>query len=456
MKRQRRMLVLLGVLVICIGAAAVISNINFEEKMVGTETEIVNVDSSEITALSWNYEESVSFTYEDEEWKYTEDENMPVNQELLGEIAENLASITSDKMVEEPQALSVYGLDDPAYTLTVGTADETVEISIGNESFTDGEVYISTGDGYVYLTDSSLIDEISYSLYDLVQTDEIPEMETVTEISIDKDEAADIVYQEDSGYGYSDAYTYYLKDGEEYRNLDNENTETLFSTLSAFSWEECADYYAEDSELASYGLDAPDAVVTVSYEDEDGEAQQFAYEVASADGSYYGRVQDSTVVCSISQDVYDAAVNASYDELKPDEIILLDWDTVDSIDVEIDGNTYTVEIVHGGEDEEDTYTLNGEEVEFGDVLDDLLAMTRADDDELEEAGLEDPEAGENTLEMSLTFHRNTEEYDTVELDFYQYNGTYCISVLNVDESNYVSRESVVSLKEAVNTIVLDQ
>ena len=456
MKRQRRMLVLLGVLVICIGAAAIISNINFEEKMVGTETEIVNVDSSEITALSWNYEESVSFTYEDEEWKYTEDENMPVNQELLGEIAENLASITSDKMVEEPQALSVYGLDDPAYTLTVGTADETVEISIGNESFTDGEVYISTGDGYVYLTDSSLIDEISYSLYDLVQTDEIPEMETVTEISIDKDEAADIVYQEDSGYGYSDAYTYYLKDGEEYRNLDNENTETLFSTLSAFSWEECADYYAEDSELASYGLDAPDAVVTVSYEDEDGEAQQFAYEVASADGSYYGRVQDSTVVCSISQDVYDAAVNASYDELKPDEIILLDWDTVDSIDVEIDGNTYTVEIVHGGEDEEDTYTLNGEEVEFGDVLDDLPAMTRADDDELEEAGLEDPEAGDNTLEMSLTFHRNTEEYDTVELDFYQYNGTYCIAVLNGDESNYVSRESVVSLQEAVNTIVLDQ
>ena len=52
MKRQRRLMVLLGILVICIGAAAVISNINFEEKMVGTETAIVDVESSEITSLS--------------------------------------------------------------------------------------------------------------------------------------------------------------------------------------------------------------------------------------------------------------------------------------------------------------------------------------------------------------------------------------------------------------------
>ena len=49
-------------------------------------------------------------------------------------------------MVEEPQALSVYGLDDPAYTLTVETADASYDISIGNESFSDGEVYISTED----------------------------------------------------------------------------------------------------------------------------------------------------------------------------------------------------------------------------------------------------------------------------------------------------------------------
>lgn len=50
------------------------------------------------------------------------------------------------------------------------------------------------------------------------------------------------------------------------------------------------------------------------------------------------------MVYRISSEVYDAAVNASYDELRPDEVILLDWDTVDSIDIEADGSRYTVEL----------------------------------------------------------------------------------------------------------------
>lgn len=448
MKRQKRLTVLLVILVICIAAAILLSRMNFEEKMTGTQTAIVDVDSSEITRLAWNYDGEVAFTYEDDEWKYESDDKMPVNQELLSEIAENLSDIVSDKMVEEPQALSVYGLDDPAYTLTVETADASYDISIGNESFSDGEVYISNGDGYVYLTDSELVDHISYSLYDLVQEEEIPEMETVNSVSIDKETPVDIVYQENAGYCYSDAYTYYLKDGDDYQNLDNENTAELISTLTDFSWTGCADYYAEDSKLSDYGLDDPDAVVTVGYTDEDGEEQEFAYEVGESGGSYYAKLKDSTIVYSIEEDVYNGAVDASYNDLKPDEVILLDWDTVDSIDIEVDGNIYSVEI-SGSEEDGYTYTLDGSEIEFGDVLDDLEALTI---DSEEEAA----DSGENKTELSLTFHRNTDTWETVELDFYQYNGSYCISVLNGEEMNCVNRGDVVALKEAVNTIILDQ
>ena len=381
-------------------------------------------------------------------WKYEEDDQMPADQELLAEIAENLSGITSDKMVEEPQALSVYGLDDPAYTLTVETEDTVYEISIGDESFSDDEVYISTGDDYVYLTNSELIDQISYSLLDCVQKEEIPEMETVNSVSIDNENTVDIVYQEDAGYCYSDAYTYYLKDGDDYRNLDNENTADLISTLTEFSWNGCVDYYTEDSEMSDYGLDDPDAVVTVGYTDEDGEEQEFAYEIGESGGSYYAKLKDSTIVYSIEEDVYNGAVDASYDELKPDEVILLDWDTVDGIDIEVDGNTYSVEI-SGSEEDGYTYILDGSEIEFGDVLDDLEALTL---DSEEEAA--DP--GENKTELSLTFRRNTDTWETVELDFYQYSGTYCISVLNGEETNCVNREDVVDLKESINTIMLDQ
>ena len=424
MRRQKRLAVLLATLILCIAAAVLISRINFEEKMTGTETTIIDVESSDITRLAWNYEEEVAFVYEDEEWKYEEDDQMPADQELLAEIAENLSSITSDKMVEEPQALSVYGLDDPTYTLTVETGDTVYEISIGDESFSDDEVYISTGDDYVYLTNSELIDQISYSLLDCVQKEEIPEMETVNSVSVDKEEAV-----------------------EDYRNLDNDSTEEAVSAMTGFSWTECVDYHAEESELKDYGLDEPDASVTVSYTDEDGESGEFSYELGQSGEKYYAKLKDSSIIYTVEQEVYDAAVNASYEELKPDEAILLDWDTVESIEIEMDGSTYSIGVQSNGEDEY-TYTFDDSEVEFGDALDELENISI---DPEEEAELND-----NKAELSLTFRRNTEEYSTVELDFYQHNGTYCIAVLDGEVTGCVAREDVVSLKEAVNTAVTSQ
>src|SRR5699024_2426667 len=172
-------------------------------------------------------------------------------------------------------------------------------------------------------------------------------------------------------------------DGEEYRNLDNENTENTFTTLSEFSWEECVDYYAEDSELSNYGLDDPDAAVSIVYtpaeeeestedadetseeessseettEEENSSEQEFSYEVGTANDTYYARLSGSNIVYTISQEVYDAAVNASYEELKPEEVLLLDWSTVESIDIEFDGNVYAVDIEKGGE-EDAAYTFN--------------------------------------------------------------------------------------------------
>ena len=58
--------------------------------------------------------------------------------------------------------------------------------------------------------------------------------------------------------------------------------------------------------------------------------------------------------------------------------------------------------------------------------------------------------------MKLTFHRNTEDNKEVELTFYQYDGTYCIPVLNGETLNCVNREDVVSLKEAINSVVLGE
>ena len=160
---------------------------------------------------------------------------------------------------------------------------------------------------------------------------------------------------------------------------------------------------------------------------------------------------------TISEEVYNAAVNASYEKLKPDEVILLDWDTVDSIEMEFDGNVYTVDLEKDGDDAY-KYTLNGAEVEFDDVLDQILNITVAvdsADDEEDDLPEEEPALSGNKSELKLTFHRNTDEYQTVELEFYQYDGSHCISVLNGDEMNYTDRSPVIDLKEAINSVILD-
>ena len=68
---------------------------------------------------------------------------------------------------------------------------------------------------------------------------------------------------------------------------------------------------------------------------------------------------------------------------------------------------------------------------------------------------EEPALSGNKSELKLTFHRNTDKYKTVELELYQYDGSYCISVLNGEEMHYTSRSGVASLKEAINSAILD-
>ena len=333
----------------------------------------------------------------------------------------------------------------------------------------------ANGDGYVYLTDSGLIDDISYTLLDCVQKEEIPQMASISEVKVVNEDTSDIIYKENAGYCYSDAYMYYLKDGDAYRNLDNVDTGNAFTTLSEFTWTDCVDYYADDTELEYYGLADPAATVTIIYrpaeedsdDSEDGsddaeaaddaEDQIFEYEVGKSDNAYYAKLADSNIVYTISEEVYSAAVNASYEKLKPDEVILLDWDTVDSIEMELDGNVYTVDLEKDGDDAY-KYTLNGAEVEFDDVLDQILNITVAvdsADDEEDDLPEEEPALSGNKSELKLTFHRNTDEYQTVELEFYQYDGSHCISVLNGDEMNYTDRSPVIDLKEAINSVILD-
>ena len=178
-------------------------------------------------------------------------------------------------------------------------------------------------------------------------------------------------------------------------------------------------------------------------------------EIGNYDGEYcYARIAGSDMVYYIDATVADAMVYLSLDSLLPDDILLLDSDTVESVDITLDGETYHVERTveettdeDGNTTQETIWTLDGTEIDFQGVFSDLTSLTSSS------SGSE--LTPERTAEISFIFHRNTSDYQTVELTFYQYDSTSCLVSLNGETRLFVDREDIVSIVEEVNGLVLE-
>ncbi|MCD7945212.1 MAG: DUF4340 domain-containing protein [Clostridiales bacterium] len=479
MKRKSRsttLLILLGVLLVLIVATTAATLLNPDNQVEEVETVYLlsDLDTDAVTGLSWTYDgETVSLTSDGESWTDADDDSFPLDESYPESMVSALAEVTVTKTIEEPAELSEYGLEEPACTVTVTVDGEETELLIGDENTLDGGYYLSNGDGNVYIVDDSLLSTFTYSLYDLIEMETLPDLSAIRQVTVDAEtQTLDIYYLEDSGLAYSDDYTWFLLDGEGYLTLDNDTTEALLDYVQSLSWESCADYNADEDELADYGLDEPTVTVTVAYTetvqvdtgetDDDGEAiyetderdATFVLEIGDyCEGEYcYARIADSQMVYLIDADVCDVLLYTGYDDLRPDDILLMDWDTVTSAEITIDDVTYTVERTtqevedEDGETTEETVWLqDGEEVDIEGTLDDLNDLTATDSD--------DSATPERSAIASFTFHRNTDAYQTVTLTFYQYDSSSCLVELNGETRLFCDREAVEDIADELVSIL---
>ena len=81
------------------------------------------------------------------------------------------------------------------------------------------------------------------------------------------------------------------------------------------------------------------------------------------DVTCYARVGESQIVYQITQSEFDALTAVSYDTLRQQKLFTADFDTVTSIDVTLEGETYTFTYTppENDEDAEGTWSYNGEE-----------------------------------------------------------------------------------------------
>lgn len=470
MNRSKKLLILLLALAIVAAGAVLVKVLTAETQEESTAETIFSLDPDQVTRLSWTYAgETIALVDSGDSWGYEADSRFPLDESYLDNMLTALSEISSEKTIEAVEDWDQYGLEDPVCTVEV-TTDSVQELKIGDETGLGGQRYLSIGDGNVYLVDEGILDSFTYGLYDLVQMEEIPSMTNVRSLVIQSGgETLEIEHLENSGLTYSDYYDWFAKEGQTYTTLDTDLTDSLVNTVTGLSWEKCASYYVSEDGLDTYGLADPAAVVTVNYTEtvrqETGETDENGdpvYESVTADRAFvlelgiqegyicYARLAGSTMVYQISINVFEAVIDASTDSLLPDDVLKLDWSTVESMEITLDGTTYAVrkEVETTTDEDGNTstrylYKLEDQEVDLDDILDNLYYM--------ETSGRARQAAASQTPVLSFRFQRDTESFSQVELTFYPYDDGHYLVNLDREARLLVDGEALDELMDSLTS-----
>ena len=510
MKRYKKLIILGGVLVLCLIAVFVVTRINvYKEKISSTVETILEIDADTVTSLSWSYGDNALAFHKDEEsstddeavWTYDDDEAFPVDEVKISDLLYPFSEFTTEFTIDEVEDYGQYGLDDPMCVITIVTDDTTVEIKFGDYSTMDQERYVSIGDGKVYLATKDPTDDFDLELKDMIQDDDLPDFDEVSDVKFAGIENYDIYSDETGTLSWCEDDIYFTDVDGEAEAFDTTKVTKILNLIHGMDQSEYVTYNATDDELAQYGLDDPELTVTVNYvsetiedeDDEDAEPEKVYSEFTislsrsaedkaaieeageseeesgsddedaeSYDG--YVRVGDSQIIYKISAADFTSLTAVSYDDLRHDELFTADFDQVNKIDIELNGESYSFEKgtpeSEEGDSEEDseTSTTAADEEESEEFCYDGEAISVLDFETALEAitynGFTDT-AADQDAEISLKLYLDNENFPEIDITLYRYDGSFCRAEVDGRMIGIVSRSSVVDLIETVNAIVLD-
>lgn len=480
MKRSKKLIALLCVLaVVCVAAFAATS---YEEKQEQIKTggkTFLALDGEDVETVSWQYgEETLSFHRgEDGTWLWDEDDAFPVDDEKMASLLQWFQDLSAAFVIADVEDYGQYGLEDPECTITLGTEADTYTVTLGGYSQMDAQRYVSIGDGNAYLVKDDPLDDFEISIRDLIQNDQTPDWEQVQAITLSGQENYSIVWEADSGKSYVPADVYFAGD----KPLDTTRVNNYLKALEDLTLTNYVTYNATSEELTSFGMDEPELTVTAGYTYLDGSdeetgtftlhlsrnpealAEAQAAEAAQADGEEaetvevpcYARVGDSPIVYEISESDYEALTKAAYNDLRHRELMPADFEIITQIDVTLDGNSYTLttqppeteegEEAPGTDSEEAIWYYDGEEIDIDDIQSAVAGLYADEFTEENASGKE---------EIAVTFHLNNEQFPTVTIQLYRYDGSDCLAVVDGESVALIDRVYAVDLIEAVLAIVL--
>jgi len=470
MNRSKKLYILLGILLVaCAATFGVMQWEERKEQIKNSEDIILELPIDSIQSLSWEYGETTLAFHKDGTWLYDEDEAFPVSEERIEELLSQFEAFGVSFIIENVEDYGQYGLDQPVCTIDLKTEAQSYQVLLGNYSNMDSKRYVSIGDGNVYLVRNDPLDYFDASLSDLIDNDEIPTFDKITEIQFAGEENYGIHYEEDSSHSYCADDIYFARLNGKSLPLDTARTNSYLRSISNLNLTSYVSYYATDEELHTYGLDDPELTVTVDYmaEDESGQENQNTFilhisrdseerqaaEEAAAKGeeesadkvvTAYARVGESKILYKISSSSYKNLMAASYDDLRHQEVFWADFADVQKIDILLEGESYTITSEKKGNDR--IYSYQGGELEikdFQNALETLSADSFTD---------EKPDQKE---EISLSVYLDDPNFPQVSIKLYRYDGLLCLATVDGQPVSLVERTDVVDLIEAVHAIVLN-
>ena len=312
-----KMILAVVVLGVCCGAyAGVKTYVAHQEKEESKEeseesTTVFTASTDDIKSLDFMVDDTeTTFEKDNDSWVKKGETDFPVNQSTLDSAASAVASIESDRVLDDVDDLAEYGLDSPSNTIKIVTKsddedgdDTTTTLYVGDENSSTSQYYVKKDDDEktVYLVDASCVEPFAKTLNEYAQMEDFPAIsstDTITKISVDGDKSYKLTKNADTS-------VWSVKgDGDE-EKADSATVSSLVSSFGSMAYNSLADYKCEDK--SKYGLDKPYATITVDYQEEVADDSADTSETADEDTSSAGETgddveQDSTETTNTESD----------------------------------------------------------------------------------------------------------------------------------------------------------
>ena len=135
MKKQKiQILILLVLCIVCVGGYFIIRNHTFETEEETVSVDVTNFNKDDVTELILSGDHEVHLVKTDDIWTENSLPDETIKESTVNTLLNEIANITTtETVVEAPEDLSQYGLEEPFRTITAVLSDGT-QVTLNSSS----------------------------------------------------------------------------------------------------------------------------------------------------------------------------------------------------------------------------------------------------------------------------------------------------------------------------------